>query len=282
MFEIDSLKRVMKGVDIIFHAAAVYKLTEAASNGSVAGDEPIIPTAIEGIRNLYQAASESHIKKIIYTSSVETIGMTYNKNKLLDESCFTKEAFYIYSIAKIEAEKLAFELANKFNIHTVICNPATIVGKDDYKLTPSNKMLLNFARNSFCYVEGGQSLVDVEDVARGHLNAFNKGRHLERYILSGENIEIRDLIILIREILNIKGPLIKLNKLFLYPAALFFEMLSKITKKTPFITRRKIIRSIGSYSFYDNSKSRKELDYSPGELKEVLPSILSWLVERHK
>jgi len=281
VFDVTSLKKAMEEMDAIFHAAAIYKLTEPTCNKRP-HEDPIIRTSLEGTKNLFRAASENHIKKIVYTSSVETIGLTYNKNILLDESCFTGDTFYIYSTAKIESEKLAIELAEKYGIHTVICNPSTIIGKDDYRLTPSNNMLLSFVKNNKFYVDGGQSLVDVEDVAHGHINALYKGRHLERYIISGENIEIRDLIALIREILKIRGPFIRLNKALLYPAAFLFETFSAITKRPPFITRRKVLRSIGSYSFYNNSKARKELDYLPRPLKETLPSTLAWLLRRYK
>jgi len=275
ILKIETLRKAMEGVGAVFHTAAVYKLTKEKK------DDPIIKTAIEGTKNLYQAAYENHVKKIIYTSSVETIGLSYDKNKPLNELSYANEGFYTYSIAKIESEKLALELAKKFNLFTVICNPSTVIGKDDYRLTPSNRMLLNYVKYNLFYVDGGQSLVDVEDVAQGHVSALYKGRNLQRYILSGENIEVKDLIISIRSVLNIKGPLLKLNKFFLHPIAFIYEMASVITTKEPFITRRKVGKLIGSYSYYDCSKARHELNYFPKKLIETLSSTLRWLLERY-
>ena len=272
----------MEGVDFVFHAAAVYKLVETGKNEKELENDPIIKTAIEGTENVFKVASETGVKKIIYTSSVETVGLTYDRNTLLDETHYSQGDFYFYTIAKIESERVALKLARKYNLPTVVCNPSTIIGKDDYRLTPSNSMLLNIVKFSLFYIDGGQSLVDVEDVARGHLCALSKGRNMERYILSGENIEIKDLSAMIRNIMNVKGPFFMLNKLFLYPAAFVFKVISKITQKPPFITTKKVSKSVGSYSYYDCSKARKELGYSPKKLNETLPLTIGWLVERYR
>lgn len=276
ILEIDTLRKAMEGVEAVFHTAAIYRLTEEEK------DNLIIKTSIEGTKNLYQASYEKQVKKIVYTSSVETVGLSYNKNKLLSESSFAAEGFYVYSAAKVESERIVLELAKKFDLPTVICNPSTVIGKEDYKLTPSSKMLLNYVKYNLFYVEGGQSMVDVEDVARGHLSALLKGKNMERYILSGENIEVKDLIILIKRILNIKSPLFKLNKFLLYPIAFICEAVSNMTTNEPFLTRRKVKRAIGSYSYYDCSKAREELSYFPKSLTETLPSTLHWLMERYR
>jgi dihydroflavonol-4-reductase len=272
----------MEGVDFVFHTAAVYKLTETGRKEKEAENDPIIMTATEGTKNIYEAAFETGVKKIIYTSSVETVGLTYDRNTLLDETHYSHSNLYFYTIAKIKSERIALDLAQKYNLPTVVCNPSTIIGKDDYKLTPSNSMLLNIVKFSSFYVDGGQSLVDVEDVARGHLCALSKGRNMERYILSGENMEIKDLSIMIRNIMNIKGPFLRLSKLFLYPAAFVFKVASRITNKQPFITTRKVSKGVGSYSYYDCSKARRELGYIPKRLNETLPLTLGWLTERYR
>ncbi len=276
-----SLKSALKEVEVVFHTAAIYTLTEALDYPQQIQGNPIMRTALEGTKNLYETARERKIRKIVYTSSVETVGLTYDQRTLLDESHYAQEAFYVYSVAKIEAEKLALDLAHQYALPTVVCNPSTIVGKDDYKPTPSNAMLLQFVKFSPFFVEGGQSLVDVEDVAQGHVNALTKGQEGQRYILSGENIAIRELILLIRKIMHLRGPLIRLNKMSLYPAACVLELWSKLTQQKPFLTRRKVLRSVGSYSYYDCAKARQELGYAPKRLAETLPATLRWLTKRY-
>jgi dihydroflavonol-4-reductase len=278
----ESLYKAMEGVDVVFHAAAIYQLCETHKKNGSKKEDPIIRTAVEGTENLYRAASRNGIKKIVFTSSVETIGSTYDRKTLLDESSFSKDDFYRYTTAKIQSERAALRLADAHNLHTVICNPSTIIGKDDYKPTPSNRMLLNLIKFNSFYLDAGQSLVDVEDVANGHLKALTKGRHLERYILSGDNLEIRDLINLIRKNLNIRRPSIKLNKPSLYAAACVMGLICGIVGKEPLLTRAKVKRTAGSYSYYNYHKAKKELDYSPKKISDSLPSTINWLMGRFK
>lgn len=282
ILDAESVREAMRGMDVVFHTAAVYQLTETRRRPGRIVNDPIVRTAVEGTKNIYAAALENNIEKIIYTSSVETIGLTRDKNKLLDEFAFSEDDFYIYTTAKIQSERIALGLAETCKLPTVVCNPSTIIGKDDYKPTPSNQMLLNLARFSAFCVEGGQSLIDVEDVARGHLGALKFGKPRERYILSGENIEMRDLIGLIRKHLNRKGPVFELGKVLLYPAALALEKISRMTGKNPFFTCAKVDRAVGSYSFFDNNKAITVLGYRPQNLETTLPSTLSWLLKKYK
>ena len=245
-------------------------------------EDPIIQTAVDGTENIYRAASETGIKKIVFTSSVETIGFTDDRKKLLDESFHSNDDFYVYTTAKIQSERAALSLGQTCNVPTVICNPSTIIGKDDYKPTPSNKMLLNLIRFNRFYVEAGQSLVDVEDVATGHLNALKKGRHLERYILSGDNLEIKDLVRLIKKNLNMRGPSIKLNKPSLQVLAYLLGSICNIIGKESLLTRAKVQRVVGSYSFYNHHKAKRELGYAPKKISDSLPSTLNWLTGRFK
>ncbi len=273
----DDLHKAVKGVDAVFHAAALYKLSDETEG------DLIIKTAVEGTKNLYAAAKKSGINKIVYTSSVAAVGSSRDKNRIMNEENFAGKTTHSnsYAIAKIESEKMALKLAEEYNIFTVICNPSTVIGKEDYKPTPSNRSILKCVGFNFFYVEGGQSFVDVEDVARGHLTAFLKGRNLERYILSGENTEIKDMIIRIRDILGVKGPLLKLNKSLLRVPALLDETIAKMRKKEPFLTAKRVKSGIGKYSFYDHSKAGRELGYAPKGLAETLPGTLRWLMEKH-
>ena len=273
----DDLHKAVKGTHAVFHAAAVYKLSDEKEN------DLIIKTAVEGTKNLYEAAKKSGINKIVYTSSVAAVGSSRDKNRLMNESDFVEKTTHSnsYAIAKIGSEKIALKLAEEYNLFTVICNPSTVIGKEDYKPTPSNGSILKCAGFNFIYVDGGQSFVDVEDVARGHLAAFLRGRNLERYILSGENTEIRDVTVMIRGILGVKGPLFKLNKTLLRVPAFLCETAAKVIKKEPFITVKTVEKGIGNYSYYDHSKAGLELGYAPKGLAETMPGTLRWLMEKH-
>lgn len=276
VFDPDSLARALDGVDTVFHTAAVYDL-------SPADNTKIRETAVHGTRNIFEAASKiKTVAKIIYTSTAGTVGWSEDKERLLDESDYAGDnCLSPYIRAKIEAENLAVESAKKYNIFTVICNPSVIVGKDDYKLTPSNEMLLTLNRFNMFYVDNGHSLVFVEDAARGHINAAHYGRNLQRYILSGENIELKDLMQKINKIYNRNIPLIRLNRPLFLSAAFGFEVLARMTGKTPLLTRAKARKMSNRFAFYDHSKAQKELNFHPRRIDSYLKETLDWLVGRY-
>lgn len=276
ILDTDSFSYAIRDIDMVFHTAAVYDLSPKADVDLTQR------TAVDGTKNLFNILrGNPRIKKLVYTSSVETIGVTNDEKVLLNESKYATEFPYPYSYAKDQSEKVCLEMAREYKINTVICNPSTIIGKEDYKLTPSNKMLLNYSRFSVCYVEGGQSLVDVEDVARGHVAALKYGRNLERYILSGENIEFKQLILILRTILKKNFPVLKFNKSVLYPLVFFTEKVSRFLGIEPIITLKKVKKLIGRYNFFDCTKARQELGYSFKNLDAVLPGILTWLIEKY-
>jgi len=175
VLERDSVLRACRGVDVVFHTACIYDLAPNCDS------KAIWATAVDGTRNLLDCCAQEKLKRIVYTSSVETIGVTSDKSVPLTEEDSFVDMPYAYSRAKVEAENLCLELSKRYGLSTVICNPATIIGKDDYKLTPSNAMILTYARFPLFYVDSGQSIVDVQDVAEGHILAYKNECLLEYY-----------------------------------------------------------------------------------------------------
>ena len=288
VMDLVSFKEAMVGVDAVFHAAAVYKIAakDEAAGESKGGAGTVIDTAVLGTEFLFKAARECGVGKVVYTSSVATVGTGKDKAHPLDESSAVGEGggegvSFDYYVAKIESEKLAVKLSKEYSIETIICNPSAIVGGMDFKPTPSNNMLLDMAKKSRFYVAGGQCIVHVEDVAEGHMLALEKGKPGERYILGGDNVELKALFLMIRKALGISGPFIKLPKPLLYAAAIAFEILQKLTGLTPPFTCKKVKKSVGSYNFFDSSKAKRELGYAPKHLPDFLPQTLEWLRERY-
>lgn len=272
----DSVLRACRDVDTIFHAACIYDLSPDCDS------KMIWATAVDGTRNLLDCCAREKPKRIIYTSSVETIGVSSDKSVSLTEADSTIDMPYAYSRAKVEAENLCLELSKRYGLSTVICNPATIIGQDDYKLTPSNAMLLSYARFPLFYVDSGQSIVDVQDVAEGHILACKNGRDLERYILSGENIEIKDLLDMIKKALGKKIPSIKMGKGFFYAAAFMNEKLSAwMGKGEALLTVAKAKKMYQKYNYYSSQKAMGELGYTHRSITDTLPAILSWLLNRY-
>ena len=276
MLEKDSVLRACRGVDAVFHTACIYDLSPNCDT------KAIWATAVDGTRNLLDCCAHEKPKRIIYTSSVETIGVSSDKSITLAEDASILDMPYADSRAKVEAEHLCLELSKRYGLCTVICNPSTIIGKDDYKLTPSNAMILNYARLPLFYVDSGQSIVDVEDVAEGHILAFKNGREFERYILSGDNIEIKNLLDVIKKALGKRMPSMKLGRRLFYAAAFMSEKLSSLTGKgEALLTLTKAKKMYQKYNYYNSQKAVRELGYAHRSLTDTLPATLSWLLNRY-
>ncbi len=173
----DSLKKGMSGCEFVFHVAADYRLW--ARNA-----EELYDSNVGGTRHILQAARESRVRRVIYTSSVATMGFG-NNGHLTDERTPVALSNMIgdYKRSKFMAERLAME-AGQAGENVVIVNPTTPIGERDIKPTPTGRIIVDFLKRKFpAYVDTGLNLVDVVDCAEGHLLAMEKAVPGERYIL---------------------------------------------------------------------------------------------------
>src|SRR5271157_5699598 len=180
----ESLRKVMAGCLFVFHVAADYRLW--ALNG-----QELYDSNVEGTRDILQAASDAGVRRVIYTSSVATMGFG-NNGRLTDESTPVTISNMIgdYKRSKFMAERLVIEAGQ----NVVMVNPTTPIGERDIKPTPTGRIVVDFLRRKFpAYVETGLNLVDVVDCAEGHLLAMEKAVPGERYILGGENLTLKSV-----------------------------------------------------------------------------------------
>jgi dihydroflavonol-4-reductase len=199
-----SLERAMQGCEFVFHVAADYRLWTRHP-------EQMYRSNVDGTRNIIAAAQRAGVRRVIYTSTVATIGFTAN-GKLADEDSPVAERAMIghYKRSKFQAEQVAIEAA-KSGANVVMVNPSAPVGEQDIKPTPTGRIVLDFIRRKFpAYVETGLNLVDVVEVARGHIAAMEKARPGERYILGGENLTLKQVLDKLAAITGIPSPTIKL------------------------------------------------------------------------
>jgi len=199
-----SLRYGMDGCDLVFHVAADYRLW-------IRQPAPMYEANVEGTRNVLQAAREKGVRRVVITSSVATMGIPPN-GRPGDEQTEVHLADMIghYKRSKFLAEQVALEAARKGQ-NVVVVNPTTPVGEQDIKPTPTGRIVVDFLRRKFpAYVETGLNLVDVAEVARGHLAAAEKGRSGERYILGGENLTLKQILDRLAEITGLPSPRIRL------------------------------------------------------------------------
>ena len=200
----ESLKRGMSGCDVVFHVAADYRLW--AVNG-----RELYDSNVDGTRYILNAAKASGVRRVVYTSSVATMGFG-NNGRMTDENTPVTLSNMIgdYKRSKFMAEQLVIDAARDGQ-DVVMVNPTTPVGERDIKPTPTGQIIVDFLRRKFpAYVDTGLNLLDVLDCAEGHLLALEKAKAGERYILGGENLTLKQILDKLGVITGLPSPKIEL------------------------------------------------------------------------
>src|SRR5450759_1859009 len=204
-----SISKALSGCDVVFHVAADYRLW-------VRDPDEMYRSNVEGTRSLLEAARKQGVRRVIYTSSVATMGFTSgfspNHGNVADEQSPVgiEDMIGHYKRSKFMAEQVAVEAARS-GVDVVIVNPTTPIGERDIKPTPTGRIVVDFLKRKFpAYVETGLNLVDATECARGHVQALEKGRSGERYILGGENLTLKQILDRLAAITGLPSPTVKL------------------------------------------------------------------------
>ncbi len=259
-----SLLRCVQGCRRVFHVAADYRLW--ARN-----PQEIYDNNVGGTRNLLSACCEAGVEKVVYTSTVGTIGM--RKDGLpADEETPVKLDDMIghYKRSKFMAEQVAREFAAS-GLPVVIVNPTTPVGAGDIKPTPTGRIILEFIKGRMpAYVDTGLNMVGVEDVARGHLLAEEKGRIGERYILGGENWTLEEILDTLARICGRRLPQFRIPwTLALIASYMDNIVMGTILRREPLIPLEGV--KMARYKmFVSTEKARRELGYNPQPVEKAL------------
>ena len=198
-----SLKKAVAGCDVVFHVAADYRLW-------VRDPDEMYRSNVEGTKAILEAARENKVRRVVYTSSVATMGFQSNGH-LADEDSPVSLANMIgpYKRSKFMAEEIAIQ-AGRSGMDVVVVNPTTPVGERDIKPTPTGRIVVDFLKKKFpAYVDTGLNLVDVAECARGHVAALEKGKSGERYILGGENLTLKQILDKLAAITGLPSPKIR-------------------------------------------------------------------------
>ena len=270
----DSLKRCLKDCKHLFHVAADYRLW-------VPKAKEIYENNVNGTENLMVEALNLGIEKIVYTSSVAVLGKPI-EGDIADEKTPVNIDQMIghYKKSKYLAEEKVKELYKTKRLPVVIVNPAAPVGPRDIKPTPTGKMILDAARRKIpAYLDTGLNIVHVDDVAKGHIQAFNKGKLGERYILGGENLTFKEILEMISNLCGHNPPKIQLPKKPLYPIGYLFEIFARLFNlKNPMLTVD-MIRMAEKKMFFSSEKAKKELNYRYKSAKIALKDAIQWFID---
>ena len=270
----DSLKKCLKDCKYLFHVAADYRLW-------VPKPEEIYENNVLGTENLMEEALNSEIEKVVYTSSVAVLGKPINGD-IANEKTPVNVSQMIghYKKSKFLAEEKVKELYKTRKLPVVIVNPAAPVGPRDIKPTPTGKMVLDAAMKKIpAYLDTGLNIVHVDDVAKGHMQAFNKGKLGERYILGGENLTLKEMLEIISILCGNKPPKIRLPRKPLYPIGYVFEIFARLFNiKNPMLTVD-MIRMAEKKMFFSSEKAKKELNYKYKSAKNALKDAIQWFID---
>src|SRR6266496_2875864 len=265
-----SLEKGSAGCDVVFHVAADYRLW-------VRDPEEMYRVNVEGTRAILETARKNKARRVVYTSSVATMGFTSN-GQPADENSTVSLGKMIgpYKRSKFMAEQVAIEAARSGQ-NIVVVNPSTPVGERDIKPTPSGRIVVDFLKKKFpAYVDTGLNLVDVRECARGHIAAFEKGRSGERYILGGENLTLKQILDKLAAITGLPSPRIRVPYVLALATGVVDEMVTgHIFGREPRATID-AVRMGRKKMFVSSGKAERELGWRVVEVDDALHRAVEW------
>ena len=271
-----SIEKALSGCDVVFHVAADYRLW-------VRDPDEMYRSNVEGTRSLLEAARRQGVRRVVYTSSVATMGFTSNRaivnnGKVADEQIPVGIADMIghYKRSKFMAEQVAIE-ATRSGVDVVVVNPTTPIGERDIKPTPTGRIVVDFLKRKFpAYVETGLNLVDATECARGHVQALEKGRSGERYILGGENLTLKQILDRLAAITGLPSPTVKLPYIFALAAGVVDEMVTGwVLGREPRATID-AVRMGRKMMFVSSAKAERELGWRTVPVDGALRRSVEW------
>jgi dihydroflavonol-4-reductase len=270
---IASLEVALAGCDALFHVAADYRL-------GARDPAQLYLTNVEGTRNILNAARTVGVARIVYTSSVATIGIPSDRSPGDERTPVALDNMIgHYKRSKYLAEEVAREAAGT-GIPVVIVNPSTPVGPGDIKPTPTGQLVLDAAAGRMpAYVDTGLNIVHVDDVAAGHLLAHERGKVGERYILGGEDMTLQTMLAQIARLVGRKPPRIRLPYAAVLPIAYLAEGFAAVTGRSGRVTLEGV-RMSRKRMFFSSGKAVSELGYRWRPPLEAFADAVTWFREQ--
>lgn len=266
-----SLERAVVGCETLFHVAADYRMW-------VPDPDRTYKTNVAGTRDLMQVAAHAGVKKIVYTSSVATLGLAGDGGAANEDTPVTlADMVGHYKRSKFLAEQEVQWLNENEGLPVVIVNPSTPIGPRDIRPTPTGRMIVDAVNGRMpAYVDTGLNLVHVDDVAMGHLLALERGKLGQRYILGSRNMTLKEILTVIADMVGRRPPKFRLPHNVILPVAYVSQAWTRLTRGAePRITVDGV-RLSKKTMFFSNDKARRELDFNPRPIEEALQAAITW------
>ena len=289
-----SIEKALAGCDVVFHVAADYRLW-------VRDPAEMYRSNVEGTRSLLEAARKQGVRRVVYTSSVATMGFisspataelrsagrpgavvpthasAAHTSTVADEESPVSLGDMIghYKRSKFMAEQVAIDAARS-GVDVVIVNPTTPIGERDIKPTPTGRIVVDFLKRKFpAYVETGLNLVDATECTRGHIQALEKGRSGERYILGGENLTLKQILDRLAAITGLPSPTVKVPYVVALAGGVFYEMTGRLLGREPRATIDEV-RMSRKMMFVSSAKAERELGWRMVPVDGALRRSVEW------
>lgn len=268
-----SLRAAVEGCETVYHVAADYRLW-------VPDPEALNRVNIDGSVALFRAAADASVSRMVYTSSVATLGINPDRTPATEETPSTlADMVGEYKRSKFLAEEAVRELVEKDYFPIVIVNPSAPIGPRDIKPTPTGKMILDAAAGKMpAYVDTGLNVAHVDDVAQGHLLAMEKGIVGERYILGGEDMSLRDILGAVARYAGKRPPSVRIPHDVLMPFAHCAEAFGRLFDREPLFTVDGL-RMAKKHMYFSTAKAQAELGYTPRPASAALQDAVDWFRE---
>lgn len=256
------------GAEAVIHVAADYRLWAR-------DPEEIVRNNVAQTENVMRGALAARVRRVVYTSSVATLGFARSP---ADESdpLNPEHAIGAYKRSKVVAERLVEAMVANEALPAVIVNPSTPIGPRDVRPTPTGRIIVEAATGKVpAFVETGLNLVHVDDVARGHVLALEKGVVGQRYILGGQDVSLRVMLADIAALTGRKAPTVALPRRALFPLAWGAEAVARLTGREPFVTAD-ALRMAGHHMYFSSLKAELDLGYTARPYRAALADALAW------
>src|SRR4051794_37782687 len=270
LLDFESLRRGMSGCEVVFHVAADYRLW-------VRNPDQMYRANVDGTLAVMDAARQAGVRRVIYTSSVATMGFL-SDGTIVDEETAVNLSHMIghYKRSKFMAEQAALA-AGRAGASVVVVNPTTPIGERDIKPTPTGRIIVDFLNRNFpAYVDTGLNLADVKEVARGHLLAMEKARPGQRYILGGENLTLKQILDKLSALTGLPAPTMKVPHAVAMGFAIFDQFFTgTILGKEPRATID-AVKMGRKKMFASSAKAERELGYKVLPVENALRRAIDW------
>jgi dihydroflavonol-4-reductase len=266
----ETLRGAAAGCRHVLHVAADYRLWAPDV-------ERMENTNVQGSLNVLEAAAAAAAERLVYTSSVATLGIRADRAPADEETPVRLEDMIgPYKRSKFLAEQAVRRRADELGFPVVTVNPSTPIGPGDVKPTPTGRVILDAAAGRMpAFVDTGLNLVHVDDVAAGHLAALRLGRPGERYILGGADMSLEQILRVVARCVGRRSPRVRLPRWSVYPAAIAAEWMAGLTGRAPRVTLDGL-RMAAKHMYFSSGKAERELGYHWRDPAEAVADAVDW------